>query len=562
MRGSARVESAVPVEPDAGSSSDARESGTADARRRERVGRRGRCGRSVGAQHARRQAKGAHGRPTTRATKCTRWSLKSKRASPLGRRRKPSRSPRTSSLRGWRRGSARTTTSSGATAVCTRPTWATSGSFRSAMSTRLLIRLTEHPRPSTMQSEFAFLLTTRHRPPDQVETWQDVNDGRDGGEHILIAIDVPETTLDRIRNVIGMGQVLEAETESHDELEREQRTDKRRLESSVSDLLKNAAVHTVHDYRGERPSVLEDVVEDQVQAVFGSTRKVLSRPLVEVDDAKGLAKFFRGSGDWPLADSDAVMLGVDTSSTEIADTGWCRASSTRTSHRPQWTSRRCSSRHTNGKWGLPRHPARIDRGVAHHARDVQREGCAQAGYRLRDRPDGNRSARTDEGRPSRRCRFGSASIQSTPKRFERSCRRSLATIPTVATLTRGWPSLPRGSRTTACWSSGRSRASPESSTSPLTRWRAYWNRRTAAVTPPHRSWWRTASSPKRRRSQMHANSLLSTGSEGALGTVHRYPRSAGGTLPQCDHYLTDADDRGEWIRTDKDDSELTAGGCD
>jgi len=91
--------------------------------------------------------------------------------------------------------------------------------------------------------------------PDQVETWQDVNDGRDGGEHILIAIDVPETTLDRIRNVIGMGQVLEAETESHDELEREQRTDKRRLESSVSDLLKNAAVHTVHDYRGERPSV-------------------------------------------------------------------------------------------------------------------------------------------------------------------------------------------------------------------------------------------------------------------------------------------------------------------
>ncbi|MUV56613.1 hypothetical protein [Halogeometricum sp. CBA1124] len=159
---------------------------------------------------------------------------------------------------------------------------------------------------------------------DQVETWQDVNDGRDGGEHILIAIDVPETTLDRIRNVIGMGQVLEEETESHEELEREHRTDKRRLELSVSDLLENASVHTVHDYRGERPSVLDEVVEDQVQAVFGSTRRILSRPLVEVDDAKELAKFFRGSGDWPLADSDAVMLGVDTSSREIADTGWCR----------------------------------------------------------------------------------------------------------------------------------------------------------------------------------------------------------------------------------------------
>jgi len=57
----------------------------------------------------------------------------------------------------------------------------------------------------------------------------------------------------------------------------------------------NAAVHTVHDYRGERPSVLDEVVEDQVQAVFGSTRKVLSRPLVEVDDAKG---WRNSSGKW------------------------------------------------------------------------------------------------------------------------------------------------------------------------------------------------------------------------------------------------------------------------
>ncbi|GAA0459630.1 hypothetical protein MUK72_16110 (plasmid) [Halococcus dombrowskii] len=159
---------------------------------------------------------------------------------------------------------------------------------------------------------------------DQVETWQEVNGGREGGEHILIAIDVAEATLDRIRNVIGMERVLDEETESHEELEREHRTDQRQLESSVSDLLENASVHTVHDYRGDRPNVLEQVVEDQVQSTFGSTRKVLSRPLVEVDDAKGLATFFQGSSDWPLADSDAVMLGVDRSTTAITDTGWCR----------------------------------------------------------------------------------------------------------------------------------------------------------------------------------------------------------------------------------------------
>ncbi|WP_435066697.1 hypothetical protein [Haloplanus sp. C73] len=159
---------------------------------------------------------------------------------------------------------------------------------------------------------------------EQVETWQGVNAGRDGGEHVLITVDVPETMLERVRNVIGMGTVLDEETESHEELEREHRADKRRLESSVTEMLDDASVYTPHDRRGARASVLEDVVADQVDAVFGSSRKTLSRPLVEVDDAKAMAQFFRGSGAWPLSDVDAAMLGVDTASAELSDTGWCR----------------------------------------------------------------------------------------------------------------------------------------------------------------------------------------------------------------------------------------------
>jgi len=397
--------------------------------------------------------------------------------------------------------------------------------------------------------------------PDQVETWQDVNDGRDGGEHILIAIDVPETTLDRIRNVIGMGQVLEAETESHDELEREQRTDKRRLESSVSDLLKNAAVHTVHDYRGERPSVLEDVVEDQVQAVFGSTRKVLSRPLVEVDDAKGLAKFFRGSGDWPLADSDAVMLGVDTSSTEIADTGWCRAfiDTYESQTAVDVETLLQQTRTANGDYrGTPQES--IAALLITLATSNEKVALKQDTDYVTDPTAIGRHVRTKGGLTSLQVRFGVDTVN--PKEIRKVVSTVLGHDPDgsdpdawVAELA-SW--VENNSVLVKRTFKGVSREFDVS----LTRWRAYWNRRTAAVTPPHRSWWRTASSPKRRRSQMHANSLLSTGSEGALGTVHRYPRSAGGTLPQCDHYLTDADDRGEWIRTDKDDSELTAGGCD
>jgi hypothetical protein len=70
--------------------------------------------------------------------------------------------------------------------------------------------------------------------------------------------------------------------------------------------------------------VLDRVVEGQVNAVFGPSRKTLTRPLVEVDDAKAMARFFRGSGEWPLSDADAAMLGVDTATAEVADAGWCR----------------------------------------------------------------------------------------------------------------------------------------------------------------------------------------------------------------------------------------------
>jgi len=255
------------------------------------------------------------------------------------------------------------------------------------------------------------------------------------------------------------------------------------------------------------------------------------------------------------------MLGVDTSSTEIADTGWCRAfiDTYESQTAVDVETLLQQTRTANGDYrGTPQES--IAALLITLATSNEKVALKQDTDYVTDPTAIGRHVRTKGGLTSLQVRFGVDTVN--PKEIRKVVSTVLATIPTVATLTRGWPSLPRGSRTTACWSSGRSRASPESSTSPWTRWRAYWNRRTAAVTPPHRSWWRTASSPKRRRSQMHANSLLSTGSEGALGTVHRYPRSAGGTLPQCDHYLTDADDRGEWIRTDKDDSELTAGGCD
>jgi len=57
--------------------------------------------------------------------------------------------------------------------------------------------------------------------------------------------------------------------------------------------------------------------------VFSGTRFVLTNGITEVEDAKQMARFFRGVDDWPLSSEDAVTLGVDTDRAELAD-GWCQ----------------------------------------------------------------------------------------------------------------------------------------------------------------------------------------------------------------------------------------------
>jgi hypothetical protein len=160
---------------------------------------------------------------------------------------------------------------------------------------------------------------------DEIGVWQEVNEGRDGGEHVLIAIEIPDSMLDRIRSVIGMRTVLENETGTHEELEREHRTDKRRLESQVTEILDGATVHTVDGRAGDRSTSLASTIAEQVQSVFGPTRRTLTQPLSEVQDAKAMAAFFRGAGEWPLSATDAETLGVDTETATLTEGGWCQS---------------------------------------------------------------------------------------------------------------------------------------------------------------------------------------------------------------------------------------------
>ncbi|PHQ38251.1 hypothetical protein DJ69_12940 [Halorubrum persicum] len=158
---------------------------------------------------------------------------------------------------------------------------------------------------------------------DQVGAWQSTNEGRDGGEHVLVAVDLQESTIDRLRDVIGMQEVLSEETETYSELESDHRDEQQALESTIREQLADADIYVrTGGTKGRYEDVFEQVVEQQVQSVFAGTRFVLTNGITEVPDAKQMARFFRGVDDWPLSSKDAVTLGVDTDRAELVD-GWC-----------------------------------------------------------------------------------------------------------------------------------------------------------------------------------------------------------------------------------------------
>ena len=159
---------------------------------------------------------------------------------------------------------------------------------------------------------------------DQVDAWQSTNEGRDGGEHVLVAVDLQGSTIDRLRDVMGMQEVLSEETETYPDLESDHRDEQRALESTIREQLADADVYVrTGGTRGRYGDVFEQVVEKQVRSVFSGTRFVLTNGITEVEDAKQMARFFRGVDDWPLSSEDAVTLGVDTDQAELAD-GWCQ----------------------------------------------------------------------------------------------------------------------------------------------------------------------------------------------------------------------------------------------
>ena len=168
------------------------------------------------------------------------------------------------------------------------------------------------------------LATGSDEVSDEVERWQSSNLGEEGGEHLLIAVKIPDVLEERLRRVIAMKDVLSEETESFDELEDELREEERKLEEDLREVISEASVYDTSS--GPVGSYSEDFAEvlgRKVEELFGSTRRVLEKGIRESDFAKDAYEFFGGGGEWSLEQEDASMLGVDIDTAEITG-GWCQ----------------------------------------------------------------------------------------------------------------------------------------------------------------------------------------------------------------------------------------------
>jgi len=147
--------------------------------------------------------------------------------------------------------------------------------------------------------------------------------GRDGGEHVLVALELQGSTIDRLRDVMGMQEVLSEETETYPDLSPTTATSSGPSSRRFASNSRRRMSTSERVGRGDGTETCSTKSWKRKYSLFSGTRFVLTNGITEVEDAKQMARFFRGVDDWPLSSDDAVTLGVDTDRAELAD-GWCQ----------------------------------------------------------------------------------------------------------------------------------------------------------------------------------------------------------------------------------------------
>lgn len=156
---------------------------------------------------------------------------------------------------------------------------------------------------------------------DDREEWQERHGGPQGVEDVLVTVDLPEGIRRRIRQLIGMKQVLDSMADPRPELRLERQTEDEAIQDEIAARLEDANVYLPSraEKYGTYLESFDDAVAHQVDDKFPNRKSIETS--IQQGDLEALVEFFEGGGPWPLTDTDADELGVNTTPRTIDD-GW------------------------------------------------------------------------------------------------------------------------------------------------------------------------------------------------------------------------------------------------
>lgn len=153
------------------------------------------------------------------------------------------------------------------------------------------------------------------------EQWLQHNAGPAPHEDVLVVMELPANFENSLRQYLATQDVLRNETQAFREIESDQRARKQELRAELREVLHQSAVFasSAETSRGSFGEVCASLITERVVPSKFPQRRTLQQPLQHMDDAQGLAAFFRDGAKWPLARKDAGTLGVDVHNHALLD---------------------------------------------------------------------------------------------------------------------------------------------------------------------------------------------------------------------------------------------------
>jgi len=153
------------------------------------------------------------------------------------------------------------------------------------------------------------------------EKWQDAHSGPTGREDVLVTVELTDTIVRQVRQLIGMQIVFDGMADPNPDHRLQRQTMQEEVEDELKDRLDEGAVYLPQRQAsyGTYLEDLDDVVTTAVTEKFPNRKNI--HHTLQLDDLEDLIDFFQNDGAWPLNEHDADVLGVNLVPRTIGN-GW------------------------------------------------------------------------------------------------------------------------------------------------------------------------------------------------------------------------------------------------